>query len=109
MAVAFKYILIGSGPVVYFDAMRGISIFTTDMDVMMIAMSSFDTPASMSFKDVTLSVTQNPILNADSVVVKTNTTVKNGCNLHTPLRNNGRSRLNHVLIHVTQLRTFSAP
>lgn len=103
MAVALKYMLIGFGPVVYFDAMRGINIFTTDMDVLIIAMSSFETPASMSFKDVTLSVTQNPILNADSIVVKTNITIKNGCNTHAPPRNNGHSRLNYVLIYVAEL------
>jgi len=59
--VAFKYRLIGFGPEVCFAIVRGNIIFATNIDVFIIIMSSFDTPASISFKGDTLSVAANPI------------------------------------------------
>lgn len=58
--VAFKYRLIGFGPEVCLAIMRGKIIFATYIDVFIIIMSSFDTPASISFKGDTLSVAANP-------------------------------------------------
>jgi hypothetical protein len=52
--------LIGFGPEVYFADSNGKHIFIKHNAVLMIAMSSFDIPASISFKYVTLSVTENP-------------------------------------------------
>lgn len=54
------YILIGFGPEVYLAITRGKIIFATNIDVFIIIMSSFDTPASISFNGDTLSVAANP-------------------------------------------------
>lgn len=63
MGVAFRYILNGFGPEVYFATTSGNIIFIANMTVCITIMLSFDTPASMSFKIDTLSVAANPILN----------------------------------------------
>jgi hypothetical protein len=63
MGVAFRYILNGFGPEVYFATTSGKIIFIANMAVCITIMLSLDTPASMSFKIDTLSVAANPILN----------------------------------------------
>lgn len=63
MGKTFRYTLIGFGPEVYFAKMNGIIMFTADITVSIIDMSSFDIPASMSFKVDTLSVAAYPIFN----------------------------------------------
>lgn len=55
--------LIGFVPEVYFDVINGIINFIKHIAVLIIAMSSFDIPSSMSFKYVTFSVTENPTFN----------------------------------------------
>lgn len=62
--------LIGFVPEVYFDVINGIINFIKHIAVLMIAMSSFDTPASMSFKYVTFSVTENPTFNIHDNLLK---------------------------------------
>lgn len=74
MAIDFKYMLIGFGPEVYFAVNSGISIFTTNIAVLITVILSFDTPASMSSKYVTVSVTQNPTL---MYIIQINTIVIN--------------------------------
>lgn len=69
MTEEFKYILIGFGPDVNFAVTRGMNIFIMLMIVLIIVMSSFDTPASISFKDVTVSVTQNPTYNKQIICI----------------------------------------
>lgn len=58
--VAFKYRLIGFGPEVYLAITRGKIIFTTYIDIFKTIMSSFGTPASISFKFDTPSDAANP-------------------------------------------------
>lgn len=62
MGVAFRYMLNGFGPEVYFETTSGKIIFTPNMAVCIIIILSFGTPASMSFKIDTLSVAAYPIL-----------------------------------------------
>lgn len=61
IGVTFRYKLNGFGPEVYFAIINGIIIFTTYIAVLITIMSSFDTPASISFKVDILSVAANPI------------------------------------------------
>jgi len=59
--ISFRYKLIGFGPVVYLVMKIGRHIFRTNIAVVIIIMSSLDTPASISFKFVTDSDVDNPI------------------------------------------------
>lgn len=61
--IAFKYKFIDFGPEEYFAIMSGTIMLTPDIVESIMAMLSFDTPASMSFKIDTESVAANPILN----------------------------------------------
>lgn len=61
MGITFKYTLIGFGPEVYFPIMNGRIKFTPDITESIIDMSSFDIPASISFKIDTLPVAAYPI------------------------------------------------
>jgi len=63
------YILIGFGPEVYLAITRGKMIFATNIDVFIIIMSSFDTPASISFNGDTLSVAANPTLYTNKITL----------------------------------------
>lgn len=61
--INFKYRLIGFGPEVYCAKTTGMISFITDNVESTIVKSSFDTPASISFKVDTLSDAANPIFN----------------------------------------------
>lgn len=61
MGAALRNMLIGFGPEVYFPTASGKIAFTTYMAVFIIIISSFDTPASISFRTDTLSVAAKPI------------------------------------------------
>lgn len=75
MGIIFKYRLIGFGPEVYFPITNDIITFTPAITVSIIDRSSFDTPASMSFKVDTLSVTAYPIFD------KNKSNNKHGCEI----------------------------
>lgn len=62
--------LIGFGPEVCFAVTSGISTFIMHIAVVIIAMSSVDTPESRSFKYVTLSVTENPTFKIQNDLLK---------------------------------------
>lgn len=55
------YALIGFVPEVYFDTTIGTINFTIYIDMVIIIISSLDTPASISFNFDTESVAANPI------------------------------------------------
>jgi len=60
IGIKFRYALIGFVPEVYFDTTRGIINLTIYIDIVITIMSSFGTPASISFNFDTASVAENP-------------------------------------------------